>query len=141
MSNPDYDKLKKSLTRLAARHKEWLECLSRPELRDSDREAIKESCVHRFRSCYDTIREHLRKHLIEIGVSKVPYSSKDLFRMSAESGLIEDTEDWFNYTAKRTNTTHDYDEAKTEEALMVIPSFIEDTIDLYEIMTNEEWND
>ena len=137
ISSIDYGKLKKSLMQLEARYKEWLECSSRPELRDSDREAIKESCVQRFKSCYNTIRGHLRKHLIEIGVSKVPYSSKDLFRMGADNGLIEDTEDWFSYT----DITYDYDDAKVNEILMIIPNFIDDAIDLYEAMTEEEWND
>ena len=136
----EYKKLKKSLTRLEECYKEWLECSSRPELRDSDREAIKESCIQRFVYCYDILWEHLRKHLTKIGANKVPYNSKDLFRMSAENGLIEDVENWFNYTNKRNDIAHDYDEIKANQTLMIIPDFIEDTTELYEAMM-EEWND
>jgi len=43
-----------------------------------------------------------------------PITRKELFRMAARSGLIQDPENWFVYSAARNVTAHTYD-AKTAE--------------------------
>lgn len=140
MSEVNYEKLRKSLAHLRKGHEAWLECPNRPELLDSDREAFKESLTKRFDICFQMAWRHLQKHLKNQGVVDVARNPKNLFRMGAENYLLEDAEQWFIYTDAHSEMIREYDEVKVNEAIGLIPDFIEDAIDLYEEMTGEEWN-
>ena len=142
MSRINYERLKKALALLQEGHEAWLECPNRPELRDSDRDKFRESCIQRFEVCFDMAYKHLKKHLQEEGVLGLQDGSpKAIFRSGFESQLINDAETWFQYAKKRNDTSHEYDEAKANETLEVVPDFITDAIDLYEAITGEKWND
>ena len=140
MSDTDYEQFKRALMRLETRYAQWLECPNHSELQDADREAIKESCIQRFEYSFDTTWKHLKKYLEEQGVANVRSGPKILFRLCAENQLIENIADWFRYTDRRNDTSHEYDEAKADETLSVVSDFIKDAIDLYEAIANQKWN-
>ncbi len=141
MSEINYERLKKALALLQEGHEAWLECPNRPELRDSDRDKFRESCIQRFEVCFDMAHKHLKKYLQEEGVSGLrDVRPKSLFRSGFESRVINDAEAWLQYTDKRNDTSYKHDEAKANATLELVPDFIADAIDLYEAMTGEEWN-
>ena len=138
--NIDYSKFKKALQRLAERQDDYLESFNRPELLKTDKEAIVESCIHRFETCFDTLWKHLKKYLeYETGLVEVPNGPRPIFRLAAENLVTEDFETWDNYNQKRIGSSHDYSETKAEETLEIIPAFLNDAIALYEKMTSEKW--
>ena len=141
MSKTNYENLRKSLALLQEGHEAWLECPNRPELRDSDRDKFRESCIQRFEVCFDMTHKHLKKHLQAEGVLGMKDATpKAIFRSGFENGFINDAETWLQYTDKRNDTSHEYDEAKANKTLEIVPSFIADAVDLYEAMTGEKWN-
>ena len=48
---------------------------------------------------------------------------RDLFRMAAEKGLLNDPLEWFGYHRARNETVHTYQEAKAEEVYSVAKRF------------------
>ena len=73
----DYDKLQKSLKHLEQQFANYKLAQDRAELTDIDREAIAESVIHRFETCYDTLWKDLKRYLIEdSGLADVPDSPK-----------------------------------------------------------------
>ena len=94
-----------------------------------------------FEVCFDMAHKYLKKYLQEEGISGLQgVSPKAIFRSGFENRLINDAEAWFQYTDKRNDTSHEYDEAKAKETLEIVSHFIRDVIDLYEAITGEEWN-
>ena len=51
---------------------------------------------------------------------------RDVFRSSAEMGLIKDPEIWFDFMDKRNETSHTYDIGILEETFSFLPKFIEE---------------
>ena len=119
------------------KYADYQEMETRPELRDSDKESIKESLIQRFETCYDTLWRHLHKYFEDQGQRNVPTSPKPLSRLAHESNLMdaECLERLFDYIKTRIGTTHDYNMEKAEYALSQIGYFIADTTELYERMT------
>ena len=140
MEEINYDKLKKALQRLDERYADYLNSFNRDELFKSDREALAESCIQRFETCFDTAWKHLKKYLeTGIGLSDLPYGPRPIFRIAGENYLIDSVEKWIDYNQKRIDTSHDYSEDKATETLALIPNFIKDAIELYQKITGEVW--
>lgn len=140
MEEVNYDKLKKALQRLDERYADYLNSFERNELFKSDREALAESCIQRFETCFDTTWKHLKKYLeIGIGLSELPNGPRPIFRIAGENFLINSVENWIDYNQKRIDTSHDYSENKAIETLAIIPNFIKDTIELYQKISGEAW--
>jgi len=140
MSDLDYTKFKDALSRLQERYNDYLEAKNRPELKDSDRESILESCIQRFETCFDTSWKHLRKYMEEEqGLPDIPGSPKPVFRKAFAANVIGDAEVWIEFTDKRIDTSHDYDKEKAEATFAVIPDFISEAIELYQKMSGETW--
>ena len=140
MKKTDYEKLAQALDRLQEKYNDYQEMETRSELKESDKDSIKESLIHRFEICYDTLWKHLKKHFDGQGLVDVPSSPKLLSRLARENGLVdEDTlQHLLGYVQTRIDTAHDYSMEKAEKALGVIGSFIEDMTELYEKMTAEK---
>ena len=135
----EYDKLKRSLQHLEQQYANYLSMNERENLSDLDKDAISESVVRRFETCYDTLWKHLKKYLEEeIGVVS-PNSPKPIFRLAHENNIIEDVENWFEYAQARIDTAHDYNEEKYMDTLGKTGDFIRDAIELYKVMTKESW--
>lgn len=137
----DYDKLQKSLKHLEQQFANFQLSRDRTELTNIDREAIAESVIHRFETCYDTLWKHLKRYLIEeIGLADVPNSPKPLLKLAGQNDLFASSvEQWLIYADARTSTAHDYSGEKAEETLAVVGDFVDDAIGLYQTMTVTTW--
>ncbi|MBU5614483.1 nucleotidyltransferase substrate binding protein [Geomonas azotofigens] len=90
----DYDKFKKSLKHLELQFANYSSSSQRnlPEL---DREALAESVVYRFETCYDCVWKILKRYLMEeLGIPDVPNSPKPIFRLGFENKLFPSIERW-----------------------------------------------
>lgn len=137
----DYDKLQKSLKHLEQQFVNFKLAQDRPELTDIDREAIAESVIHRFETCYDTLWKDLKRYLIEeIGLADTPNSPKALLKLAGQNNLFASSvEQWLKYADARTSSAHDYSGEKAEETLSIVKDFIDDAIGLYQTMTGITW--
>ena len=137
----DYDKLQKSLKHLELQYANHKQAQSRAELTDIDREAIAESVIQRFETCYDTLWKDLKRYLIEeIGLADVPNSPKPLLKLAGQNDLFASPmEQWLKYADARTSTAHDYSGEKAEETLTLMGDFIDDAVGLYQTMTGTTW--
>lgn len=137
----DYSMLEKSLKRLKAQYTNYLTIDSRTDLGTLEKEAIKESVIRRFETCYDTLWKTLKRYLNEgLAIPEVPNSPKPIFRIAAENKLLKsNTEQWLQYADARIYTSNNYSEEKAEEAVLLMRWFIPDAIDLLEKMTGSPW--
>ena len=137
----DYDKLKKSLKHLELQFENYKRAQDRAELTDIDREAIAESVIQRFETCYDTLWKDLKRYLIEdSGLADVPNSPKPILKLAGQNELFASpVEQWLKYADARTSTAHDYSGEKAAEVLLVVGDFIDDAIGLYQTMTGTTW--
>jgi nucleotidyltransferase substrate binding protein (TIGR01987 family) len=137
----DYDKLQKSLKHLQLQFENFKNAQSRAELTEIDREAIAESVIQRFETCYDTLWKVLKRYLSEeIGLADTPNSPKPILKLAGQNDLLPSTvEQWLKYADARTNTAHDYSGEKAEECLAIMADFIDDAIGLYQTMSGQTW--
>ncbi len=137
----DYDNLAKSLKHLEAQYENFLTLDGRSELGDLEREAIKESVIQRFETCYDTLWKTLKRYLVEeLGIPEVPNSPKPIFRIAAENQLLSSSiEKWLRYADARTDTSHTYSEEKANETATAAGDFIADANELLAAMTGTPW--
>lgn len=136
-----YDKFQRSLKHLEEQYKNYLTLDEKDYLSKIDKEAISESVIQRFETCYDTLWKILKRYLNEeLGVPEVPNSPKPIYRIAAENNLFTaDITQWIKYSNARIATSHDYSGDKAEEALAMMNNFISDAIDLYTTMTGRTW--
>ena len=137
----NYDKLQKSLKHLEVQFENYRLAQERPELGELDREALAESVIQRFETCFDTLWKVLKHFLTEeIGLSDVPNSPKPIIKLAGENELFAaSVEQWLKYTDARNDTAHDYSEVKAAESRVIIAGFIDDAIGLYQTMTKTSW--
>ncbi len=137
----EYDKLQKSLKHLELQ-------FNNLQILDEDlpvimKEAVKESTIQRFETCWDCLWKILKKYLEEeMEIAELPNGPKPLIRIANENLLLSSNiENWFKYNQARINTSHDYSGIKAEDALEIMKEFIDDAIELYKTMTNETWKE
>ncbi len=108
---------------------------------DLNREAVAESVIQRFETCYDCLWKVLKRYLTErLGLLDTPNSPKPIFRLAHENGLIEErVAQWLRYADARIDTSHDYDGEKAKACLALMPDFIADAIGLYETLSGATW--
>lgn len=137
----DYEKLQKALKHLEIQFENYQNAQNRPELLDIDREAIAESVIQRFETCYDTLWKDLKRYLIEeLGLPDVPNSPKPILKLAGANELLASSiATWLSYADARTSTAHDYSGEKAEETLGIVKDFIDDAIGLYQTMTGASW--
>lgn len=135
----DYGKFQLSLRRLEEQYENWDN--SGAERTRLDQEAIRESVIQRFETCYDCLWKVLKRHLVhELGISDAPSSPKPILRIAAENDLLDaPVQQWFRYADARVATAHDYDGAKAEACVELVPEFLGDAVRLYETLTGESW--
>jgi nucleotidyltransferase substrate binding protein (TIGR01987 family) len=136
-----YDKFKKALKHLLLQYQNYVSLEeSVPTLL---KEAVAESVIQRFETCYDCLWKVLKKYLeYELGLPEVPNSPKPILRIACENRLFYATETQvIAYANARISTSHDYSGEKAKEALGLMDTFIKDAIRLYETMSGESWND
>ncbi|MBF0123833.1 MAG: nucleotidyltransferase substrate binding protein [Magnetococcales bacterium] len=137
----DHDKLKKSLQHLEVQYANHQQAQQRPELTEIDREAIAESVIQRFETCYDALWKDLKRYLVEVmGLPEVPNSPKPILRLAGQNDLLSSpVEQWLKYADSRIGTSHDYSGDKAAQALAIMGAFITDAINLYRTMTGTPW--
>ncbi|MGF1569987.1 MAG: nucleotidyltransferase substrate binding protein [Nodosilinea sp.] len=79
-------------------------------------EAVAESVIQRFETCYDTLWKVLKRYLIEeLGLPEVPNRPKPILRLANENGLLASTaEPWMAYANARIGTAYDYSGDKAQ---------------------------
>ncbi|MBF0551819.1 MAG: nucleotidyltransferase substrate binding protein [Deltaproteobacteria bacterium] len=94
----DYDRFNKSLHHLDLQYKNYKNSGCRQNLTELDKEALAESVIHRFETCYDMLWKHLKRYIVEeLGLVDVPNSPKPVFRLAAENKLLSSQVDqWLN---------------------------------------------
>ena len=104
-------------------------------------EAVAESVIQRFETCYDCLWKVLKRYLIEeLGIVETPNSPKPIFRWAYENDLFAvPLKQWFGYADARIDTSHDYDGGKAEAWIAIMPDFIDDAIGLYQTMSESTW--
>ena len=135
----EYDKFRMSLKRLVEQYENYRQLeATLPEL---IREAIAESAIQRFETCYDCLWKVLRRYLIEeLGLAETPNSPKPLFKLAHENELFDvPLEQWLVYADRRVGTTHDYSGEKAQACPDIMDNFIDDAIGLYQTMSGETW--
>ena len=136
----DFDKFQKSLKHLELQYQNYQNLEERSELDTLDQEAIKESVIQRFETCYDTLWKHLKRYLTEeLGLAEVPNSPKPVFRLANENQLLRDLDSWLNYANARVDTSHDYSSEKADASLELMEEFVDDAIGLYQTLTGQTW--
>ena len=135
----DYSKFQTSLKGLNEQHENHMH--SDPALPQVTREAIAESVIQRFETCYDCLWKALKRYLAEgLGLADPPNSPKPVLRLANESNLLPTPlQKWLRYADARVDTSHDYDCEKAQACLALVPDFLEDAIDLYETMSGDPW--
>ena len=82
----DYDKFEKSLKHLEVQYNNYLTIDDRDDLGVLEKEAIAESVIQRFETCYDTMWKALKRYLNEeLGLPEIPNSPWPLFQIAARS--------------------------------------------------------
>ena len=135
----DYTKFRMSLKRLEEQYENYRHL--DPSLPRLTYEAVPESVIQRFETCFDSLWKVLKRYLAEeLGVPDVPNSPKPLLRLANENDLLADrVEAWLDYARHRVDTSHDYSVEKAARCLEVVPGFIQGAIDLYQTMTGRRW--
>ena len=135
----DYGKFRLSLKRLEEQYMNY----RNPDAARAalDQEAVAESVIQRFETCYDCLWKVLKRYLIEVlGVADPPNSPKPIFRLAHQNHLFSaPMEQWLLYADKRNATAHDYDGEKAKASLDIMADFIDDAIGLYQTMSGETW--
>lgn len=136
----DYDKFRLSLKRLGEQHENYRSLdASLPRL---TQEAIAESVIRRFQTCFNCLWKILKRYLIEeLGIPDVPNSPKPVFRRAFENDLFATSlEEWLGYVDARIGTAHDYSGEKANACLEIMGDFIDDAMGLYQTMSGESWD-
>lgn len=137
----EYDKLKKSLKHLELQFENYKTLDQQSGMPELIQEAIAESVIQRFETCYDCLWKHLKRYLFEErGIPDIPNSPKPVFRLANENNLFAASpEQWMQYADARTSTSHDYSGEKAKECLELMGDFIDDAVGLYQTLTGETW--
>lgn len=135
----DYTKFQQSLRRLEEQYQNYRHL--DPSLPRLTYEAVPESVIQRFETCFDSLWKVLKRYMAEeLGVPDVPNSPKPLLRLANENDLLTGSvEDWLDYAGHRVDTAHDYSVEKAARCLEAVPGFIKGAIALYQTMTARRW--
>ncbi len=111
-------------------------------LSDDTRETIRAGVIQNFEVAYESCWKYIQRWLKEnvpSGQAEFPRSRKELFRLAARFGLIEDPLPWFSYGDARNLSSHTYDEEKAESVYETALHFVKDARSLLEKL--KELND
>lgn len=135
----DYTKFRQSLRRLEEQYENYQHL--DPSLPRLTYEAVPESVIQRFETCFDSLWKVLKRYMAEeLGVPDLPNSPKPLLRLANENDLLAGrVEDWLDYAGHRVDTAHDYSVEKAARCLEAIPGFIQGATELYQTMTGRSW--
>jgi nucleotidyltransferase substrate binding protein (TIGR01987 family) len=136
----DYSKFHKALVHLNSQNQHYQS--SDESLPQYLQDALKESVVQRFETCWDCLWKVLKRHLEEaVGLAELPNGPKPVLRLANENHLLPSgIEKWIEYNEARIDTSHDYSGVKADDALKQMNNFISDAIALYEILSGNAFD-
>ena len=104
-------------------------------------EVIKAGVIQNFEFTYELCWKFMKRWLEEnMGKTHVDgVTRRQLFRLSAESKLISDLDQWMEYHSARNETSHTYDQDTADEIFQVAKTFFPDAEEFLRAM--EEKND
>lgn len=89
-------------------------------------EELRDACIQRFEFTFELAWKTLKRRL-ELDLPNAQeletMSYRELIRVGAERGVIDDVAAWFIYREKRNLTSHTYNAAKAAEVFAVLPAF------------------
>lgn len=80
--------------------------------------------IQAFEYCFELVWKIMRRLLAERG--KIANSPREVFRMAALEGFLDDPELWFEFLKKRNLTVHTYNLDEAEQVISICPSFSEE---------------
>ncbi|MBN2689305.1 MAG: nucleotidyltransferase substrate binding protein [Gammaproteobacteria bacterium] len=90
-------------------------------------ETLRAGVIQNFEISYEQCWKMIQRW-ISLNVSKedatYPRTRKELFRLAAKYGLIDDPKPWFQYGDARNLTSHTYDEDTADEVYAVAHNFL-----------------
>jgi nucleotidyltransferase substrate binding protein (TIGR01987 family) len=100
------------------------------------RDAIQSGVIQHFEFTYELAWKFIKRRLeADIGRSSVDgVSRRELFRIAAENGLIEDVEAWFQYHVARNETSRAYDLAVAARVYTTSLTFAADAVRLLTVL-------
>ncbi|MBI5529847.1 MAG: nucleotidyltransferase substrate binding protein [Deltaproteobacteria bacterium] len=98
---------------------------SDPKLFRQFRNSVVQCYEFTYELCWKMLKRRLELDAPSAG-SVDGLSFRDLFRLGAEHGLVEDPIRWFEYREHRNETSHVYDEAKAERVYETAAAFLDD---------------
>ncbi len=135
----DYDKFQMSLKHLEVQFENYRTLGDdQPEL---IQEAVVESVIQRFETCWDCLWKLLKRYLEEeIGLPEVPNGPNPILRLAFENNLLPSPlENWLGYAKARVATSHDYSGEKAQDAIGLMGDFIDDAIGLFQTLSGDSW--
>ena len=87
---------------------------------------IRDAAIQRFEYTYELCWKFIKRWLeTESGYTGADrLSIKDLYRKGAETGLIINPQEWFDFHKARNETAHTYNEGKAEEVYEEVKKFL-----------------
>ena len=98
-------------------------------LTEDQKEAIRAGVIQNFEVAYEMCWKFVQRWLRENVAGQeadYPRTRKELFRLAARSGLVNDPQPWFSYGEARNLTAHTYNAAKAEAVYEVAKGFLGD---------------
>jgi nucleotidyltransferase substrate binding protein (TIGR01987 family) len=98
-------------------------------LTQDQKDAIRAGEIQNFKVAYESCWKYIQRWVrenIPAEQAENQRTRKELFRVAARSGLINDPQPWFAYGEARNLTSHTYNEAKAEAVYDVAGGFLAD---------------
>ena len=96
---------------------------------DKVRHTLIAGVIQNFEFVYEISTKMLRRRLEmdALNPSEVDFANfRDVLRIAAEKGLIDNVQDWFGYRQLRNITTHTYDHQKAQQVFQGTQAFMMD---------------
>jgi nucleotidyltransferase substrate binding protein (TIGR01987 family) len=87
---------------------------------------LRDACIQRFEFTWELAQKLLRRKLEEVEASSAGLDQmafKELIRLAAERGLVNDPLAWFAFREQRNRTVHTYDETQAKAVFSALPGF------------------
>jgi len=87
---------------------------------------VRDDCIQRFEYTYELSIKLLKRCVKEESIMSDPeqFYFRDLIRVGAEMGLIQEVNTWFAFREARNKTSYVYNEISAKEVFAVIPVFV-----------------
>ena len=131
----DYTHYQNSFNQLVRFWENYIDKKS-PDASDKATEIMKVGLVHSFQICFEAQIKILRRYLIdEMGTLNQLEGAKPILRAANENNLLPSpVEQWFTYVNVRNAAAHDHDMEKANDAVVILPDYIEDSKALFQNM-------